>query len=237
NAVYAGTRSEGDSAPTGVLRSIDGGEHWTVPANNGLPAVTISALVASADTVYAATGRGLFKTTDTGENWTEADTGIGAGAGPVVALTMLPDGTLFAGTRDGIFKSADKGATWTAVNTGLKSTHAEFLAVSPDGATLYANSGPNIYRSADKGTTWEFRSQAPNDSSGPLQIAPGAGTTVYIADRQTGVWSSADGGGTWTPLSAGLGTPQVLSLALSSSGRLYAGTSGASVWQTTVKAP
>lgn len=237
NVVYAGTRSEGDSAPTGVLRSIDGGEHWTSPANNGLPLVTISALVVSPDAVYAATGRGLFKSTDTGENWTEADTGLGAGAGPVGAVTMLPDGTLFAGSRDGIFKSADKGATWTAVNNGLKSAHAEFLAVSPDGVTLYANSGPNIYRSADKGTTWEFRSQAPNDSAGPLQIAPGAGNIVYVADRQTGVWASTDGGGTWAPLSAGLGTPQVLSLALSATGRLYAGTNGASVWQMSVKGP
>ncbi len=58
--------------------------------------------------VYAATGKGLFVSTDGGEQWTRT----AAPAGTMTALTAAPSGTLYAASGSAIFRSADQGKTW-----------------------------------------------------------------------------------------------------------------------------
>jgi photosystem II stability/assembly factor-like uncharacterized protein len=226
-AFYVGTRSTGN--PTGVLCSTDSGATWKVATATNLPQTSTYALaVDSHGAVYAATQKGLWKSTDQAGTWAEMDKGPGPGA--FVGLLALPDGSLYTCSRDGIFRSADSAATWTTITNGLKSPHAETLAASPDG-TLYACSGPNIYSSADQGANWVWKSIAPLQSPGPLVMAPGANKRVYAADRQTGVWTSADGGANWVSIASGLPTPQALSILLTPAGQLMVGLNGASLYQ------
>lgn len=58
--------------------------------------------------VYAATGKGLFVSTDGGEQWTHA----ASPAGTITALTAAPSGTLYAASGSTIFRSTDQGKTW-----------------------------------------------------------------------------------------------------------------------------
>src|SRR5260370_2686011 len=63
--------------------------------------------------IYAATEKGLFRSTDGGENWIQT-TSLGS---KVVALAFARTGTLYAVNDDGIlFRSEDQGGTWNQVN-------------------------------------------------------------------------------------------------------------------------
>ena len=92
-------------------------------------------------TLYVGTGGGgVFKSTDSGDSWKPAGTGLLA---PVVlALAVEPNtpSTLYAGTwGDGVFESTDRGGSWNPVNTGLPTTLILTLAVAPTTpSTLYA---------------------------------------------------------------------------------------------------
>jgi photosystem II stability/assembly factor-like uncharacterized protein len=56
-----------------VVKSTNGGQTWA-PARNGFPFINVNKLLAdwrdiSGNTVYAATGIGVYRTTDGGANW------------------------------------------------------------------------------------------------------------------------------------------------------------------------
>src|SRR5437764_134751 len=101
---------------------------------------SISALVIDPQntrTVYAATGSGVFKTTDGGASWSQA-----SALNERIVQTLLIDPqnsrTLYAGTRNyGVLKSTDAGASW--VNSGLGFPRILGLALDPQSpSTMYA---------------------------------------------------------------------------------------------------
>ena len=89
---------------TGLIKSADGGESWQT-VSFGLPGVRSSGVSALAidphsNTVYAAEGRLLLKSTDAGATWTDVSSGIG-----IETLTIDPrdPNTLYAATDAGVF--------------------------------------------------------------------------------------------------------------------------------------
>jgi hypothetical protein len=87
---------------------------------------TVQALVVSPHnptTIYAGSqANGVLKSTDNGENWVPANTGLTEAALNVRRLIMDPQrpGHIYAGTReDGVYMSIDAGANWQAINTHL----------------------------------------------------------------------------------------------------------------------
>src|SRR5438105_15781824 len=102
---------------TGVFKSTDGGGSWR-PASTGLPDVsTIQTLVidpSTPSTIYAGEvpfngtgGAGVFKSTDAGNTWSSASTGLPNDIGvQTLAIDPSTPGTLYAGTVGaGVFKS------------------------------------------------------------------------------------------------------------------------------------
>jgi phage-related tail fiber protein len=73
--------------------------------------------------LYVATGSGIFKSTNGGENWSAANTSRN-NIGEITALAFNPvtPTTLYAGIRGGmLFESPDSGKTWSVIATGLTS--------------------------------------------------------------------------------------------------------------------
>jgi photosystem II stability/assembly factor-like uncharacterized protein len=63
--------------------------------------------------IFAATKKGLFRSTDGGENWVE----IASAISKPVALAFAHSGTLYVLNADGrLFRSMDEGVTWASVN-------------------------------------------------------------------------------------------------------------------------
>src|SRR5712691_11694078 len=94
--------------------------------------------------VYAATGSGVYKTTDGGANWNAINTGLPAAAATALAIDPLTTMVLYAGVEcSGVFKSTNGGGSWSEFNPGLTNRCVTTLAINPQ--------TPNIYAGTDGG--------------------------------------------------------------------------------------
>src|SRR5262249_39058384 len=145
----------------------DGAASWTA-VNTGLPALSFDTFLSALaidprtpSTLYAlgtlhATSGVLFKSTDSGANWTATiSTGLRPGGLPLAINPVTPS-TLYAGTfGEGVLKTTDGGMSWTAVNTG-PTTDFLALAINPvTPSTLYAGTfGEGVLKTTDGGGSW-----------------------------------------------------------------------------------
>ncbi len=141
-----------------------------------------------------------------------------------VAESPLKAGVLWVGTDDGrVQVSKDAGATWTDVAPRLpgvpKGTYVSRVEASRagEGAAYVALDGhrgddfkPYLFRTEDFGQTW--RSVASNlPTGGTVNVVRElpADANVLLAGTEFGLWASADRGGRWRRVRAGLPTVPV----------------------------
>jgi len=194
NVVWVGTGENNNQRSVaygdGVYKSKDGGRSWE---NMGLkesehigkilidPRDSRTVYVAAIGPLWSAGGdRGLYKTTDGGENWElilEIDEHTGVT--DVVMDPRNPD-VLYAaahqrrrhvftyvggGPGSGIYKTIDGGENWSEANKGLPSGDIGRigLAISPANPEyIYAmveaaGDGSGFYRSTNRGASWKKR--------------------------------------------------------------------------------
>ncbi len=221
--VYLGATTPGD-----VRRSTDGGATWSA-ANTGIPDLLLSgplqpAFALAADptspaTVYAATGTGLFKSTDNGATWV-ATAVMATPAITSLAIDPLEPTTLYAGRPSGVAKSTDSGATWSGVDSGpvialaidplAPSTVYAGFDAAPPCRPLRPDGGPpcplfgGVEKSIDGGAHWTNAYDAPEILDIPvnaLAIHPVRPSTVY-AGTPYGVFKSRNAARTWSPAAA-----------------------------------
>jgi photosystem II stability/assembly factor-like uncharacterized protein len=171
----------------GVYKSIDGGKSWK---NMGLadsqhignivvdPNDSNTVYVASQGPLWSGGGdRGLYKTTDGGENW-----------------ELILSAGEYTGVNEVHMDPRDSNVLYA-------STHQRFRNVA-----VLLNGGPEsgIHKSTDGGQTWrELKSGIPAEDKGKigLAISPVDPDVVYatieLAQRKGGMWRSTDAGETW----------------------------------------
>ena len=201
----------------GVGISNDWGATWADAGHsNGLPTGAVTSILvdptssAGNRTVYAVVfGKGVYKSTDGGANWTVKNTGLTMGTANtnVYRIDRTADGTLYCaithrrlsdGTRlkGGIFKSANGGDSWTLINTSYDLYYIQAFSVDPtDPNRLYAglahpgggiDCASGIVRSTDGGATW----------SNPLS-SDAAGVAWHVVPdpaRPSRVWAGINAG-------------------------------------------
>lgn len=147
--IFVGTAGCG----TGVFRSTDDGEHWTL-VNNGLTSTDIAALATNQEgQIFAGTrsqfglGGGIFRSSDNGDSWTEQDSGFTAV--DVNSLAIDSSGDIFAGAAGGAFLSTNAGDTWSDISSGLIPAGGNVWAVAIDaeGSALAGTAGGGVFRS------------------------------------------------------------------------------------------
>jgi photosystem II stability/assembly factor-like uncharacterized protein len=110
----------------GVRYSNDNGKSWNKPAHNGIERLGyMSSLAVSNANLFAGvteSKKGVFLSTDNGENWKPA----GLEGKAVYALAVI-GGSIYAGADGNIYRSDNNGKTWATVGQGL-----------PQGATIYS---------------------------------------------------------------------------------------------------
>ncbi|MFN8595273.1 MAG: hypothetical protein U0559_03700 [Anaerolineae bacterium] len=205
----------------GLFKSGDWGQTWrTVGPSLGDPptaggeavhAYAFSPNFASDKTVYAATSRGLYKSTDGGDTWQWLKNAASNPVPGVTKVVLAPDyaasGHLMTSNLYGAVRlSQDFGQTWS---NSLIPGSAHDLLYSPNFTSdhIIFASDFNAYRSADRGLNW---TQIVTGST-RLMLSPN-----YVADHTvfaigTGISKSIDSGVNWTTI---LSTP-VKSLAIS----------------------
>ncbi len=200
---------------------------------------TVSALAVDPEdgnTVYAGTREaGVYRSANGGRTWQPA--GLDGG---ILLLTVDP-GTravyAVAGTLSiTLYRSEDGGASWVSLADGLtaagQSPFVLSLAPSITAGTLYAigndtvKSEQDVLKSTDGGDSWQSVSKFPAGVS-PLGVYADPTDPRYIyAGTTGGVYTSADGGATWTAGNLG-GSVTQLGVEKGPRHRLLAGVSNA----------
>ncbi len=237
----------------GVLRSTDGGTSWSqlatddfanqriknlIPTSIDLdpgPGVqqvvlagTISGNGITGSRVYSVQGGALFRSTDSGESFTQVTVAPGS-TGAVTGLIADPNDDMrfyaaVPGTSGGVFRSDDGGVTWAPVNTGITGITASDvieLAVHDAGATtvLYAalangDDVTGVFRSTDNGANWATLAGVPAAFNAGSAFAekinlvadPVVDDVVYISGQGDGaniLRYDPAGGGSWVNITEG----------------------------------
>ena len=191
---------------------------------------------------------GLLVTEDGGLNWQDGGTnGIVARAPRAVAFDPQQPSRVYASSvAGGLFKSEDGGKHWQRRRFGSSTNYTTGISVDPVDHSLYVATlanlgidGNGIWKSTDFGETFTRIDRASNspadeflDLSGRgITVDPQNHSTVYFADRGSGIWRSQDAGASWINVDA---TP-VFSVTVdpTDSNIVYAGTTGAGVLKST----
>ncbi|MBU0673065.1 MAG: Ig-like domain-containing protein [Proteobacteria bacterium] len=218
-----------------------------------------------AKTIYAGIyGDGVWKTSNGGKSWKKISTmapGQGVTFGRNV-LTMeinsLSPSELFAGTDgEGLFHSIDSGLTWTkmtgTISNSINETEVRDITIAPLSGKvndIWIAGKNGIHYSNDGGASWRtpsinVQNSDPNNTDVRAIVRDPVDATLYAAtfgnvlDRSSphgGIFSSTDGGETWSKTSdissvTGAHTIEALAIAgQSGNDLLIAGTEGRSVY-------
>ena len=118
--IYTGGRNNG--ASSGILKSIDGGDHWVIKSNGIFDTRIVSLGIVDMDKgdhVYAGTPGKIYETTDAGENWKLVNTTV-----PLGTCYSFKNGTIggephiLASCDCGIGNIPTKGGEWSCIPPG-----------------------------------------------------------------------------------------------------------------------
>jgi len=199
--------------------------------------------------------RTLFRTSDGGATWNAQVIGTLPGTVSAVDIDPADDDTIYAGgnldlyigsvheRHAWIMKSTNSGLSWSYAFYGydIRIYGIWVDPVSPN--RIFAGSYPWSVISKDYGATWQH---FPQGQLSGIAVNPFASNEIYaavnseiIAPRpDNGVWSSADGGETWTQMNEGLTVTSVSSLAANWTNRiLYASALSGGIFRTYLPGP
>lgn len=266
-----GTFLMGDEGDGTILRTVNGGLEWSPvlelpgvgPGNrHGIRNVVFAP--SDAAIVYAGFCRpglhadphaidfdssfGVYKSTDGGLNWAEANGDL---PNPLkgrnvtsIAVSHQDADTAYLGLREGgIFKTTNGGINWTHVTAQpangwgdvwpggepIRRDSILSLAIDPtDDDIVYAGTNARgLYRTVDGGATWtqivhedDLIDQATEDHVHVFSVIlnPLDPDEIYLGEWHGGIYRSTDGGATWSRINTGLSTRAVQTLAISTDG-------------------
>jgi photosystem II stability/assembly factor-like uncharacterized protein len=155
---------------SGLWISTDGGDNWT-QATNGFPSnsatlgrVSLAIAPSQPSTIYALASdgigvRGVYKSTDSGNSWTQVMVGTPfSGEGQVwynnfIAVHPTNPNTLFAGMT-GMYKSTDGGATWVSAGSTMHVDHHAILFDPNTPANIIVGNDGGVFLSTNTGSLW-----------------------------------------------------------------------------------
>jgi len=161
----------------GILKSTDGAVTWTIQGSaafTGACFYRIAVHPTDPNTAFAASNKGLFRTTDGGGTWVQLTQGLPSITllGPVIATTDVvfdpstPATVYVAFWGSGIYKTTNAAAanpSWTKLAGGLPTASLGRISIGISATAplrvyaLIANSGDSLiglYASPDGGSTW-----------------------------------------------------------------------------------
>ena len=227
NIVYAGVMGNiyKPTQERGVYKSTDGGKTWrkTLFSNEHAGVVDLIMDPTNPRILYASTwrvqrtpyslssggeGSALWKSTDSGETWTEISTkkGFPEGILGIIGVTVSPVNNqrvwaiIENKDKGGLYRSEDGGETWSQVNSERKLRqrawyYTRVYADTEDVDKVYVLN-VRYHKSTDGGKTFSTHN-APHGDHHDLWIAPENPHRMIIGD-DGGAQVTYDGGETWS---------------------------------------
>ena len=216
NVVWAATNN-------GVQVSRDGGKTWS---GNLIERYTrnshsygIALRPGDPDTILLASAEsGMFRSTDGGATWTQANTGLGTQELHQVTFATSNSDVAYVATHEGVYRSDDAGQTWVSRNRGLQYLFSTPIAVDPRNEDIVfvgsssevftthpshfnagLHEGQGLYKSTDGGLNW-FRSDEGIDEAKLAQMGTHPLLPFYLwANGESGrcAFFTPDAGDSW----------------------------------------
>lgn len=193
NTIFLGLGDAFDGTGVGIVKSNDGGATWSAPVFLGTSTVVKAVTVAptNSNIVLAATNKGLFRSVNRGNTWTQVNLNTGYETAPFAWSIVWTGGTSFAvsvaagaGNDDGqVFVTTNNGAFWTK---------GKFYSANECGPAPVAPCVSGIGRST--------LASAP---SNPNIVYAMAATPTASSTDLADILKSTNGGASWTRLYAG----------------------------------
>jgi photosystem II stability/assembly factor-like uncharacterized protein len=261
----------GDEGDGTILRTVNGGLEWSPvlelpgvgPGNrHGVRSIVFAPSATAV--VYAGfcvpglhadphnldfdSSFGVYKSTDGGVNWIEANGDL---PNPLkgrnvtaLAVSHQDANVVYLGLREGgIFKTSNGGVNWTHVTNQpangwddvwpsgepIRRDSILSLAIHPDDDDIvYAGTNARgLYRTVDGGGSWsqlvhedDLIDQATENHVHVFSVIlnPQDPDEIYLGEWHGGIYRSTDGGATWSRINTGLSTRAVQTLAISTDG-------------------
>lgn len=163
------------------------------------------------NTIFAATARGVFKSTDGGATWRDSSGGTlrRANVWSLVLSPSDPSELLAVGALDGVYRTRDAGQTWVRLaqpvalrrwsEEGSDHSSPTALAMHPSKpSTLLLGATTGVFRSLDGGESWTHVLGGKGSEVMVEGISYDPGTPEHIlVGMRGGMMISLDGGTTW----------------------------------------
>ncbi|MGA9118190.1 MAG: hypothetical protein WB699_02390, partial [Bacteroidota bacterium] len=209
----------------------------------------VSACVGTGSVVMVQTGRGLYVSTDEGNQWNMTSIG-GQVSRFAVAPTSGGTGERFFAVSDRVYSSVDNGTHWTPIDTGLHlpwSAGVTALAATATDVFVGTSFDDGVYRTTDNGATWTSANQGLTNlfiaDLAAFPRADGTGTDLFLktgdywdtsGTHPAGLFRSTNAGQNWIPVEVGA---ENLGSAVSSladvNGNILIGTNLSGIWLST----
>lgn len=207
-----------------LYKSTDYGKTWS---KTGFAGVEIQKIVKNSNNVFfASTVSGILKSTDGGQNWTNASPGddtLGidiAGDDALYALTYIPAGEQTP-PKINIHISTNDGDSWTLLKT-YSDTQSGIVRVNKNTNDVWVHiPQAGLFYSTNQGTDWI---NIENFSSYIFDIAFDANNSIYLATEDH-IYFSSDNGLSWEQkvnLLANENLPNVLNIDINNKDEIYA---------------
>jgi photosystem II stability/assembly factor-like uncharacterized protein len=192
----------------GIFKSADRGQHWGGATDAFGRNVLSVAIDAEGKAFYAATNRGLLKSTNRGARWPALD----ASAYTLVATHPRKAPIVFA-VRAGVLLRSTNGGVTRDIVEGPEGVEKIAFGLASRRTVVYAGASNGFWRSTDDGRTWTDESplsSSPSSSASPrveaVAVDPGNPKVLYIGvqDDERVLFKSLDGGATWRLSQSGL---------------------------------
>jgi hypothetical protein len=164
---------------------------WAIK-NSGLPTGTFAAFVAidpnNASVLYTGGSFGIYKSTNAGDSWTSAGSGLSASGAAGISIDRFDSNHLLAWVNSSGFESTNGGASWAPFAT-TAGRQAILLAFDPSTpGRIYNSSNDAVERSNDGGRTWFSISTGLGTTHGNLFVISPSGNSLFTGGTDGGVW-------------------------------------------------
>jgi len=202
--------------PTWLIESSDAGATWSTASSPLSQAQTWSFTSAFGvhptddSTLIVGSSRGVQQTDESGDTWTQKKPPVAATELSIISLDFHPTdpGIYYVTTEQGFWYTADNGSSWNATRVpGVADNELHEVAVSyHDTNFVYVVTGQGIFKSTNRAVKWNAMNSGVNLLDvGSLAISPDdenkllvgtSGQSDEVAGE--GLYSSSDGGESWT---------------------------------------
>jgi len=227
-----------------ILKTDNGGKSWRRMLTVKAGGAKINALVVeknNANVIYAATGNGLYRSSNLGERWERVFRGKAELENQCTAVLGTAK-VIFVGTKAGLFISRDYGRSWFKQQIDIGSGGIYNIeSTGGQNASVYLAADSGIFKSVDDGKSWEriFVSYSRRDPAEELikdeldqvekqadvnfvKIDPYNINLLYFSGSK-GVYRSSSQGQSWEKLTEyGLLNRDVKMICLADDSKLYA---------------